>query len=115
MNIKEILNDSLLKEIEAFYISEHILTVKIPYNKLAFNKDWESSDTEKDTENDTENSTENKLEDKIIHLICNNSSLSTTKMASELGVSRVTIARVIKSSKRIVRIGPDKGGHWAIK
>ena len=74
----------------------HILTVKIPYNKLAFNKDWESSDTE----NDTENSTENKLEDKIIHLICNNSSLSTTKMASELGVSRATIARVIKSSKK---------------
>ena len=37
---KEILNDSLPKEIEAFYISEHILTVKIPYNKLAFNKDW---------------------------------------------------------------------------
>ena len=36
-------------------------------------------------------------------------------MASELGVSRATIARVIKSSKRIVRIGPDKGGHWAIK
>ena len=97
------------------FISEHILSVKIPYNKLAFNKDWESSDTGNDTGNDTENGTENKLEDKIIHLICNNSSLSTTKMASELGVSRATIARVIKSSKRIFRIGPDKGGHQAIK
>jgi len=54
---------------------------------------------------------------KILDLIRNNNKISTFEIASEMKVTRRTIARDIiflKDKNIISRIGPDKGGHWKI-
>lgn len=35
-------------------------------------------------------------------------------MAKELNVTSRVIERIIRNSKKIKRVGPDKGGHWEI-
>ena len=65
-------------------------------------------------ENEPENEPEKTVEEKIIGLIKNNPKISKDDMAKEIGVSRATVTRALKASKRIKRIGPDKGGHWEI-
>ena len=48
----------------------------------------------------------------------NDPTISTNEIASFIGVSRMTIHRIITNLKNkglIVRIGGDKGGHWKIK
>jgi len=54
---------------------------------------------------------------KILDLIRNNNKISTFEIASEMRVTRRTIARdmiFLKDKNIISRIGPDKGGHWKI-
>ena len=69
------------------------------------------------TENVTENVTEKSMtdEEKIISAIRKNPNISTTELSKIIGKTRRTVARVIESSEKIVRVGPDKGGHWEIK
>lgn len=69
------------------------------------------------TENVIENVTEKSMtdEEKIISAIRKNPNISTTELSKIIGKTRRTVARVIESSEKIVRVGPDKGGHWEIK
>lgn len=54
------------------------------------------------------------LEDKIINLIIKNNKITRIQMAKELGVSKATIERCLKASKRILFIGHAKSGHWEV-
>ena len=53
----------------------------------------------------------------ICALMRNNSSITVLAIASQLGLSRFSIARKIKYLKEcgvIERVGPDKGGFWRV-
>ena len=67
-----------------------------------------------DAENEAVNDAEKSLEGRISALIKANPKISKIKMAEKLNVSKATIERTIKASKKIKRVGPDKGGHWEI-
>ena len=57
------------------------------------------------------------IDRKIVELIVFDKSVTTTKMAEQIGKSRQTIATRIKElqEKGIVkRVGPDNGGYWEI-
>ena len=67
-------------------------------------------------ENVTESVTENR-EDSILRLIKNNKTITTSKLAQQLNVTRRSIARDIENLKnagKLKRMGSDKGGFWEI-
>ena len=73
--------------------------------------------TESVTESVTENVTENRIPT-ILRLIEENPHISTLELARQLSVTRMTIHRdleQLKSSGRLTRIGPDRGGYWQVK
>lgn len=90
---------------QAYKFSENMITVVIPFSKNITNGD---------AENDVENDAEKSLEEMVIALIKENPKISKIKMAEKTGKSKPTIERMLKTSKRIKRVGPDKGGHWEI-
>ena len=94
---------------DVFEISEHVLSVNIPYNPLALIGDKTSSDAQNDAQNDAQS-----LEDKIISLIIKNNKITRIQMAKQLGVSKATIERCLKISKRIVFKGHAKSGYWEV-
>ena len=94
---------------DVFEISEHVLSVNIPYNPLALVDDKASDDAQNDAQNDAQ-----KLEDKIINLIIINNKITRIQMAKKLGVSKATIERCLKVSKRIVFRGHAKAGYWEV-
>ena len=54
---------------------------------------------------------------KILVLLALNPHLTTTMLASELGITRKGVEwqiTLLKSTARIRRIGPANGGHWEI-
>lgn len=58
-----------------------------------------------------------KTRDAIVELIHDNSCVTTMEMASLLGIGRSAVAKHLKRLKDegvVVRVGPDKGGHWEI-
>ncbi len=66
--------------------------------------------------NVTENVTENRL-NFILEAIVKNNRITTTLLAKNINVSRMTIARDIETLKqqgKLQRIGPDKGGYWQV-
>ena len=59
--------------------------------------------------------TPQKTPQKILSAIRQDPSIGTQEMADLIGVERSTVARAIaklKSSGRLRRVGPDKGGYW---
>ena len=67
-------------------------------------------------ENVTENVTENR-EESILRLIKNNKTITTSKLAQQLNVTRRSIARDIENLKnagKVKRMGSDKSGFWEI-
>ena len=53
----------------------------------------------------------------VLRLLADEPNLSVPQLAARLGKSELTIHRAIRSlreSHRLVRIGPDKGGHWKV-
>ena len=53
----------------------------------------------------------------ILSLIIKDNKITTSELAAELAVTRMTISREIgalKSLKILERIGGDKGGHWKV-
>ena len=61
--------------------------------------------------------TSEKTSEKIILLIKENPSISAKEIAEKLGVSSRSIEMQIAKLKKnniITRIGPAKGGHWAV-
>lgn len=55
-----------------------------------------------------ENVGENTFEEQLINAIKNKPNISQRKMATLIGKTTKTIERIIKSSNRIRRIGPNK-------
>ena len=95
---------------------DNFLRVTIPFS-YDLNSYLKPDVTENVTENVIENVTEKSMtdEEKIISAIRKNPNISTTELSKIIGKTRRTVARVIESSEKIVRVGPDKGGHWEIK
>lgn len=58
-----------------------------------------------------------KTKDAIIELIRENPRISSTAIASVLGINRSAVSKHMKQMQeqmQIRRIGPDKGGHWEV-
>ena len=58
-----------------------------------------------------------KRSQKIFEAISANPEITTQELAEMLGISRRAVAKhiaVLQASGRILRIGPDKGGHWEV-
>ena len=58
-----------------------------------------------------------KTSEKILRLMRTNPHITIAELATETGVTTRSIERNIDSLRRvgmIERIGPDKGGHWAV-
>lgn len=77
------------------------------------------NDTENDTENVTVNDTENVTEksQNLLRVIKDNPFITTTEMAQKCKIARITVQRYLDKLKQqglIVRVGPDKGGHWEV-
>lgn len=73
----------------------------------------QKSDQENVQENVQENLTERQVA--ILEIIAENKSVSLNSLAESLGVAVKTIQRDIeKMSKKVRRVGPDKGGHWEV-
>ena len=54
---------------------------------------------------------------KIMEMVAADASVTTEEMAQRLGISRRAVAKHIANLKEkglLLRIGPDKGGHWEI-
>ena len=67
------------------------------------------------TETVTETVTERQKQ--ILSLIIKDNKITTSELAAELAVTRMTISREIsalKSLKILERVGGDKGGHWKV-
>ena len=55
--------------------------------------------------------------EKILALIAADPTITTARMADELGISQKGVEwqiRRLKSAGRLERIGPDKGGRWRV-
>lgn len=53
----------------------------------------------------------------VLRLLAEDPNLSVPQLAAQLKKSELTIHRAIRTlreSGRLVRIGPDKGGHWQV-
>ena len=50
----------------------------------------------------------------MVKLILKNNKISKTKMASATGKSISTVERELSKSKKIMRVGSDRGGYWEI-
>lgn len=58
-----------------------------------------------------------KSSQKILEIVAENETVTTQEIADILGVSRRTVAKKIaalQAEEKLLRIGPDKGGHWKI-
>lgn len=68
--------------------------------------------------NGAENGAEKMIDEIILDAIKNNPEITRAELAKITGKGTTTIYRWLKKmqdSNKIVRIGPDKGGHWEIK
>lgn len=73
-----------------------------------------SYDKQKDS---TENVTGNVRRQLIVKMMTEDPKISTTYLAKQLNITRMTLHRDIEKLKTegvIERIGPDKGGYWQI-
>ena len=117
---------------ETFSFLDNFLRVTIPFNykldeyikpmKNASGTNGTNDGTELVTDDGTEHDTGNNGigrnlsdEEKLIEAIKKNPGITTAEMVKLLNKSRRTVARIISKSSRIVRVGPDFGGHWEIK
>ena len=96
---------------DIFRISPNFFHVVLYFDK----KSRELNVTENVVENVTETVTERQKQ--ILSLIIKDNKITTSELAAELAVTRMTISREIsalKSLKILERIGGDKGGHWKV-
>lgn len=96
---------------EAFCISEHILNVKIPYNKLAMN----SENVPHDVLHDVPHGVPCDDISVIIEMIRNNPKVTRIEMATSIGKTVKTVQRIINKCNKITYVGSGDKGHWEIK
>ena len=68
-----------------------------------------------DTQDGTQGGTQDKLQEQIFDMIKDNPQISTSEMATKLGVGVRTVKRRIKQMTNIVYVGSGYSGHWEIK
>ena len=96
----------------------------LPDNTILVNGSDNGSYNETKLDNELDNELENKLENElslkekdIIKLISKNSKITQKQLSEIIGITpqniRVYIAK-LKQKKLLLRIGPDKGGHWEV-
>lgn len=88
---------------EAIRVHDSGIIVTIPFDKTGFNNIIPSQD-----------GAENTLLSQLIKEIEINPNLSLEVYAKHLKTTRRILQRIIKNSKRIRHVGPDKGGHYKI-
>lgn len=65
----------------------------------------------------TSHAKKEKSREKILKLLSENSSMTTAQLADEIGISSKAVEKHLSNLKKagqLKRIGPDKGGHWAV-
>ena len=58
-----------------------------------------------------------KTREVLLQMITDDPSVTTTQMASALGINRSAVSKHLdrlKADGRLRRVGPDKGGHWEL-
>ena len=65
--------------------------------------------------NDTQGGTQDKLQGQIFNMIKENPQISTSEIATKLGIGVRTVKRRIKQMTNIVYVGSGYSGHWEIK
>ena len=73
------------------------------------------NDTQWDTRNGTQGGAQDKLQKQIFDMIEENLQISTSEIATRLGVGVRTVKRRIKQMTNIVYVGSGYSGHWEIK
>lgn len=68
-----------------------------------------------DTQDGAQGGTQDKLQEQIFDMIKDNPQISTSEMATKLGVGVRTVKRRIKQMTNIVYVGSGYSGHWEIK
>ena len=68
-----------------------------------------------DTQDGIQGGTQDKLQEQIFDMIKDNPQISTSEMATKLGVGVRTVKRRIKQMTNIVYVGSGYSGHWEIK
>lgn len=98
---------------EVFEINDFYIKVKIPYDNDVKNSHIKN----KIQNNQKHNGRKEDLKDEeiLINAIKNNPHISTDEMAKLIKKTRRTVARIINSNSKFVRVGSDKGGYWIIK
>ena len=90
--------------------------VSLSYDKQLQNIKTAVNVTENDPENDPEKNLNNRQK-MILEIAEKNPKISRDLLSKELNVSDATIKRditLLSSKGLLVRIGPDKGGHWEV-
>ena len=73
------------------------------------------NDTQGGTQDGTQGGTQDKLQKQIFDMIEENPQISTSEIATRLGVGVRTVKRRIKQMTNIVYVGSGYSGHWEIK
>ncbi len=63
----------------------------------------------------TQGGTQDKLQGQIFDMIKENPQISTSEIATKLGIGVRTVKRRIKQMTNIVYVGSGYSGHWEIK
>ena len=71
--------------------------------------------TQDGTQGGTQGGTQDKLQKQIFDMIEENPQISTSEIATRLGVGVGTVKRRIKQMTNIVYVGSGYSGHWEIK
>lgn len=71
--------------------------------------------TQDGTQGGTQGGTQDKLQKQIFDMIEENLQISTSEIATRLGVGVRTVKRRIKQMTNIVYVGSGYSGHWEIK
>lgn len=90
----------------AYNFDGSFIFVTIPFDRSGFK--------DNDIQNDIQNDTQKDIEQLIIELILINSHITKDEMATKVGVSKATITRAIRNSKRIKHVGSSKSGYWEV-
>lgn len=73
------------------------------------------NDTMNGTQGGTQDGTQDKLQKQIFDMIEENPQISTSEIATKLGVGVRTVKRRIKQMPNISYVGSGYSGHWEIK
>ncbi len=114
--------DKMFKGWKSHYSKAPVVSTGLDYYSIEFfyNSEGSARDTEKDTVRDTARDTVNLSRNqlRIISLIRETPFITSEELSKKIGINLRNIKNNIAKLKErmlIKRIGPDKGGYWAIQ